>query len=255
MNIEALCAAPPEALTHSPSRIPLSCPVAPQAAEVHRAAGLRAFADADTRRGTHRHDAGLRPRAPAPSPTPTRAEHHAGLQILRLRALARRRAPKGTSHVAGLQTVRLRSLARRRAPKRTSHVRLAPKRTAAASPFSVVALPYCRSHRQFRHCRSLSESANSVSAYLAHHRNRERNRSAPSAPRTFGASRFKGPQPGPRSDVLLLSGIWTSSLYPVAICSQSLRAFPPYELPAVAISSQATGRWLCCYLCFCPACP
>ena len=32
MNIEALCAAPPEALTHSPSQMPLSCLVAPQAA-------------------------------------------------------------------------------------------------------------------------------------------------------------------------------------------------------------------------------
>ena len=32
MNIEALCAAPPEALTHSLSQMPLSCPVAPQAA-------------------------------------------------------------------------------------------------------------------------------------------------------------------------------------------------------------------------------
>ena len=29
---EALCAAPPEALTHSPSLMPLSCPVAHQAA-------------------------------------------------------------------------------------------------------------------------------------------------------------------------------------------------------------------------------
>jgi len=29
MNIEALCAAPPEALAHSPSLMPLSCPVAP----------------------------------------------------------------------------------------------------------------------------------------------------------------------------------------------------------------------------------
>ena len=36
-------------------------------------------------------------------PTPTRAEHLAGLQIVRLRALARRRAPKRTPHVAGLQ--------------------------------------------------------------------------------------------------------------------------------------------------------
>ena len=32
MNIEALCAAPPVALSHSPSQMPLSCPVAPQAA-------------------------------------------------------------------------------------------------------------------------------------------------------------------------------------------------------------------------------
>ena len=31
MKIEALCAAPPEALTHSLSQMPLSCPVAPQA--------------------------------------------------------------------------------------------------------------------------------------------------------------------------------------------------------------------------------
>jgi len=29
INIEALCAAPPEALKHSPSQMPLSCPVAP----------------------------------------------------------------------------------------------------------------------------------------------------------------------------------------------------------------------------------
>ena len=32
VNIEAHCAAPPEALAHSPSQMPLSCPVAPQAA-------------------------------------------------------------------------------------------------------------------------------------------------------------------------------------------------------------------------------
>ena len=32
MKIEALCAAPPESLTHSPSQMPLSCPVAPQVA-------------------------------------------------------------------------------------------------------------------------------------------------------------------------------------------------------------------------------
>ena len=29
MNIEVLCAAPPEALPHSPRQMPLSCPVAP----------------------------------------------------------------------------------------------------------------------------------------------------------------------------------------------------------------------------------
>ena len=64
MNIEALCAAPPEALTHSPSQMPLSCPVAPQAA--------RRLAHADTGRGTHRYDAGLitsRPSAFAHSDT------------------------------------------------------------------------------------------------------------------------------------------------------------------------------------------
>ena len=53
MKIEALCAAPPEALTHSPSQMPLSCPVAPQAARYD--AGLitsnpSAFAHSDTRR-------------------------------------------------------------------------------------------------------------------------------------------------------------------------------------------------------------
>ena len=32
INIEALWAAPLEALAHSPSQMPLSCPVAPQAA-------------------------------------------------------------------------------------------------------------------------------------------------------------------------------------------------------------------------------
>ena len=32
MNIETLCAAPPEALAHSPSQMPLSCPVAPTSA-------------------------------------------------------------------------------------------------------------------------------------------------------------------------------------------------------------------------------
>ena len=41
MNIEALCAAPPEALAHSPSQVPLSCPVVPQTQlELHKDAAL-----------------------------------------------------------------------------------------------------------------------------------------------------------------------------------------------------------------------
>jgi len=66
--------------------------------------GHRAFAHADTHRGTRRHDAGLWTCRP-PRLRPRRhAEQLAGLQIVRLRALARQRAPKRTSHVAGLQT-------------------------------------------------------------------------------------------------------------------------------------------------------
>ena len=37
INIGALCAAPPEALAHSPSQMPLSCPVAPPSQrELHK---------------------------------------------------------------------------------------------------------------------------------------------------------------------------------------------------------------------------
>ena len=37
INIEALCAAPPKALAHSPSQLPLSCPVAPPSQrELHK---------------------------------------------------------------------------------------------------------------------------------------------------------------------------------------------------------------------------
>ena len=72
-----------------------------------------------------------RPRAQAPSPTPTRAEHLAGLQIVRLRALARRRAPKRTSHAAGLQIVRLRALAH------------ADSRRREPLPLALSALPLC----------------------------------------------------------------------------------------------------------------
>ena len=40
MDIEALCAAPPEALTHSPSQMPLSCLVAPLSQrELHKDGG------------------------------------------------------------------------------------------------------------------------------------------------------------------------------------------------------------------------
>jgi len=40
MNTEALCAAPPEALAHSPSQLPLSCPVAPPSQlELHQDGG------------------------------------------------------------------------------------------------------------------------------------------------------------------------------------------------------------------------
>ena len=40
MNIEALCAAPLEALAHSPSQMPLSCPVAPRSQrELHKDGG------------------------------------------------------------------------------------------------------------------------------------------------------------------------------------------------------------------------
>ena len=62
MNIEALCAAPPEALTHSPSRMPLSFPGA-------FARKFSAFGAARLRRRAHS-------RVSAPSPTPTRAEEH-----------------------------------------------------------------------------------------------------------------------------------------------------------------------------------
>ena len=40
INIEALCAAPPEAFAHSPSQMPLSCPVAPPSQrELHKDGG------------------------------------------------------------------------------------------------------------------------------------------------------------------------------------------------------------------------
>ena len=66
MNIEALCAAPPEALTQSTSQMPLSCPIAP---EVDRAAGPQRL-----RPCRHAPDTspGCRSRASAPSPAAAR---------------------------------------------------------------------------------------------------------------------------------------------------------------------------------------
>ena len=116
VDLEVLCAAPPEALPHSPSR-------------------------ADPRRGTHRHDAGLWTCRP-PRLRPRRhAEHFAGLQVVRLRALARRRAPKRTPHVAGLQTsprcrrqLRTSPGCRLRRASRPRTRRLAPKKNFATRP-------------------------------------------------------------------------------------------------------------------------
>ena len=94
MNIEALCAAPPEALAHSPSQMPLSCPVAPGRPKLMPGcgpAGRRALAHADTPNTSP----GCRSCASAPSPTGARPRRRAA----DLAAL-----PKRTSHVAGLQT-------------------------------------------------------------------------------------------------------------------------------------------------------
>ena len=94
MNIEALCAAPPEALSQSTSQTPLSCPVAPPSqhpaprpSRVAWAAARVCWAcvppleDVDERRGTKstatrpsRHRARPPPRpAPSPTPRPSRA--------------------------------------------------------------------------------------------------------------------------------------------------------------------------------------
>jgi len=93
----------PEARAHSPSQMPLGCPVVSSAPGRSKSIKLQAT---------------------APSPTPTRAEHLAGMQIARLCVLARRRAPKRTPHVAGLQ------ISLRFAPSPTP---TAPKRSPCAS--------------------------------------------------------------------------------------------------------------------------
>ena len=64
MNIQALCAAPPEAFAHSPSQMPLSCPVAPPSQrELHkdRAAAVVAWRGGRAPPG---------PRSPGPAPRP-----------------------------------------------------------------------------------------------------------------------------------------------------------------------------------------
>jgi len=56
LDIEALCAAPPEAFAHSPSQMPLSCPVAPPSQrELHkdRAAAVEAWRGAAAVRHWH----------------------------------------------------------------------------------------------------------------------------------------------------------------------------------------------------------
>ena len=133
MNIEALCAAPPEALAHSPSQMPLSCPVAPGRPKLMPGcgpAGRRALAHADTPNTSP----GCRSCASAPSPTGARPRRRAAdLAALPKRISARRRAAdhaalRALAHVQrayegrsrGSQSVRprppARALTRRRAP-------------------------------------------------------------------------------------------------------------------------------------------
>ena len=73
VKIEALCAAPPEALTHSPSQIPLSCPVAPQAARRPLRLRPRGHAPRNTslrRRTNYLEPQRLRPLRHAPNTSP-----------------------------------------------------------------------------------------------------------------------------------------------------------------------------------------
>ena len=77
------------------TELPSSAPGRPELTELQASAPLPTPTHAEEHIAT---TPDCRPRAPATSPTPTRAENLSGLQIVRLRALARRRAPKGTSH-------------------------------------------------------------------------------------------------------------------------------------------------------------
>ena len=73
MKIEALCAAPPEALTHSPSQMTLSCPVAPQAARRPLRLRPRGHAPRNTslrRRTNYLEPQRLRPLRHAPNTSP-----------------------------------------------------------------------------------------------------------------------------------------------------------------------------------------
>ena len=112
---------------------------------------------ADTRRGTHRHDAGLqtsRPSAFAHTDTrrtPRRAAYHAPpcpLPPPRAEDNFARRRAADLSALRALTPSRPRALARRCAPERTSHAssRFARNRSAPSAPraFSAVRLSICK---------------------------------------------------------------------------------------------------------------
>ena len=108
--MEALCAAPPEALAHSPRQMPLSFTVAPGRPELME---LQATKPSPT--PTRAEEDRVVDLQAAPSPTPTRRtpRRAAGLEPSRPRpptspGCRPRRAPQKTSHVAGLQTSRSR---------------------------------------------------------------------------------------------------------------------------------------------------
>jgi len=79
-NTEALCAAPPEAHPRSPSQMPLSCPVAPQAArscKSYRQPRIPPRRHAPRKTSPRRRAVDLQViQATEPSPTPSRTEKH-----------------------------------------------------------------------------------------------------------------------------------------------------------------------------------